>query len=756
MHQVPYRVFSTWRLPFKALLVFTVIVYRYFTGKKGRRFYFRKSIAQMMNSAKRQPTSHSWSYTHAAVLVGCIGMLTFINSCQGDFVWDDRAAIVYNPDVSEGSTALTQLFQHDFWGQNMSDPSSHKSYRPITVLTFRANYFWSETNPFFYHLLNILLHGINCVLVVLLSSILRLNIRATMISSLLFAVHPVHCDSVASIVGRADVLCTTFGLTAVLVYHYAIHQPQLVKSMAYVSLSFTLIALATLSKELGITLLAVMVILDFQHANHTATIVRCSSLVLGCSVFMVFRLGQHGDQLLYNWSLLENHLVHEPIGLARVLSTMYTHALYLTKLVWPQYLCYDYGFDAIPLIKSLYDIRNVHTLVAYSATLVMIVKAIRSPRSPFLVAVSLAVFTFLPATNIIFPAGTIVAERLLYLPSVGFCFVVGILIDQSWHRVQQTKLEQQALVILYGIGSILFIKCLLRNAEWQSEEALFESAVRVAPNSVKVLNNLAKTHLTPERATTAIGLLQHAIHLYPPYTVGHMNLGLAYALVGKTIHAMQHYQYALDISTDQYAIRGYIGQLFLRMFEKETMAQYLEGAASHLDFALTSPRPHPTFLVSRGFVSGYKSNLTDAMVYFDLAEEMNTKITAENVDRDRIVDMGSAYNAFATSLSDMNRMEDAMAVYLLALNKYPAAFHLLNNAAILHSSLGHYETALQLYSRAVTIAPENGIIATNAGYTAEKSGQLQLARDYYERAYSLNPTHDQIRVNLMNLQLKLK
>ena len=106
------------------------------------------------------------------------------------------------------------VFSHDFWGDDMRDKDSHKSYRPITVLSYRLNHHLSGLDPAGYHFFNVVCHTLNCVLFLSICSAVRRPQRKVpwpaLASSLLFAVHPIHCDAVSSIVGRADVLSGFF------------------------------------------------------------------------------------------------------------------------------------------------------------------------------------------------------------------------------------------------------------------------------------------------------------------------------------------------------------------------------------------------------------------------------------------------------------------------------------------------------------------------------------------------------------------
>lgn len=101
-------------------------------------------------------------------LVSALSLGLFWNSLENDFVFDDHLAIRNNNDVS--SDDWWSLWQNDFWGRNLKQSNSHKSYRPITILTFKLNYLYAEYNAREYHLTNIVFHAAVSVLVCLSST----------------------------------------------------------------------------------------------------------------------------------------------------------------------------------------------------------------------------------------------------------------------------------------------------------------------------------------------------------------------------------------------------------------------------------------------------------------------------------------------------------------------------------------------------------------------------------------------------------
>ena len=130
----------------------------------------------------------------------------------------------------------------------------------------------------------------------------------------------------------------------------------------------------------------------------------------------LFHLSLHGEHSTYKWSVLENDISLLPSPTSRALSYMHVHSIYLWKLLFPFFLCYDYGWACISPVLSFADYRNVTSLVAYSSVLFTAYYGATRREAPVLWAGALTIVPFLPASNVLFPVGTIVGERLLYLP----------------------------------------------------------------------------------------------------------------------------------------------------------------------------------------------------------------------------------------------------------------------------------------------------------------------------------------------------
>lgn len=159
----------------------------------------------------------------AAALAAAVAAAAFGTALEGDFVFDDSYAIVQNADVLP-SSSVWSLWFHDFWGFPLESELSHKSYRPLTVLSFRQQVAWAggrldAPTAAAMHRVNVALHALNsALLVVVCTAVLEIGAGPAAVAGILFAAHPVHVEAVASLVGRAELLAAFFLLTSVLAY----------------------------------------------------------------------------------------------------------------------------------------------------------------------------------------------------------------------------------------------------------------------------------------------------------------------------------------------------------------------------------------------------------------------------------------------------------------------------------------------------------------------------------------------------------
>ena len=220
------------------------------------------------------------------------------------------------------------------------------------------------------------------------------------------------------------------------------------------------------------------------------------------------------------------------------------HWLYLVfvncwLLLTPSFLCADWTMGTIPLINSTLDPRNLVTI----ATLLSIgvlswysITRIHHTAKAVLISLALMIFPFLPASNLFFPVGFVVAERVLYLPSMGFCMLVAL---GLWHLIQQrnsatSKIAKISLISLLLLHSA---KTLHRNKDWMSDSELFVSAIAINPQNGKLYNNLGHDHEGRGEYQTAERLFRTAVKVQPDDIGAYINLGRALRALGRNEEA---------------------------------------------------------------------------------------------------------------------------------------------------------------------------------------------------------------------------
>uniref|UniRef100_A0A3P9M9N6 dolichyl-phosphate-mannose--protein mannosyltransferase n=1 Tax=Oryzias latipes TaxID=8090 RepID=A0A3P9M9N6_ORYLA len=501
----------------------------------------------------------------AKVTVALVALLCFCNSYDGEFVFDDSEAIVNNKDLRP-TTPLSSIWCNDFWGSNLRSNSSHKSYRPLTVLTFRLNHLIAGgLHPVGFHVLNIILHAVISALMIDVFAILigglgrdedgqRLNLapKTSFLAGLFFAAHPVHTESVAGIVGRADLLCALFFQLSFLTYCKAFNKGDF--SVHWVAVSLLLCAAAMLCKEQGITVLGVNAAFDVLlicNVNVYELSQRLEILSMGLLTRLGL-LGLGGISMLYSrWRIMgtgppaftevDNPASFEESILIRILNYNYYYSLNAWLLLCPWWLCFDWSMGCVPLIKSATDWRMVWLLLLWCFLLGLIGQALCSQdsqrRRTLTLGLVLLVVPFLPACNVFFRVGFVIAERVLYLSSAGYCLLVEISL---------------LLALTLALLCVYVARCALRSQQWRSEQSLFTSALSVCPLNAKVHYNVGKNLADRGNTTAAVRYYREAVRLHPTYVHAMNNLGNILKEKNELIEAEQLLSKAI-VTTTWYA-----------------------------------------------------------------------------------------------------------------------------------------------------------------------------------------------------------
>ena len=200
--------------------------------------------------------------------------------------------------------------------------------------------------------------------------------------------------------------------------------------------------------------------------------------------------------LLSSLSLSFSRQINPPVAMEtpyRQLSWLYLCFINGWLLLNPFSLCADWRFGTARVINSLTDPHNILTVLTFTFVAFLgffSISGSKKRQNVTLFALSLLIFPFIPASNLLFPVGFVVAERILYLPSMGFCILVGYGAHAALKWAKNPATKSLLFLSLLGLISLHTCRTAVRNLDWFSDHTVYESAVRINPNHAAMLGNL--------------------------------------------------------------------------------------------------------------------------------------------------------------------------------------------------------------------------------------------------------------------------
>jgi len=555
-----------------------------------------------------------------------VGMIAFIvywdNQClfSSNWVYDDSGSVAKNVVVI-GQVPWMEVFTRDFWGTTMKELTSHKSFRPLTTLTFRLNYLWNtkystdrthNDDPGLditsYKLVNVLMHAVVCILVTEAAGYIfyathtqktiKINENndgkentkkgeeeqiipyyynwreAQVMTGVLFAIHPVHAEVVSNVTSRGEMLMSIFSLMAFLSYARAVTSFEEERSSKFFSVSTTLgvyvfpvlgMALSLFSKEQGATTLITLIVWDFCRQfesiqSYFEELVSSSNsrrtwYMLRRTVLLAMQtLALCGYRYWLNGETSPDFIEDQnPAGFAsdrftRIFSICWVYCLYIRDAVYPKFLCPDWSGRSIRLIRDSDDERIWGVILLWVFAFACVVSLVighessffgtseekeeekkkKNQRQTFVIVVepkwyehparriilsAFFGFTFAPfllSSNLLVVIGLMKADRVIYLPLLGFCVIQALIFQLIWNQFSTNNDNNKSNVttnttnsssILLGCCRTIFywiylIQILLytaktheRNIAWHHSLNLWLTAYQINPVSHHTMYN---------------------------------------------------------------------------------------------------------------------------------------------------------------------------------------------------------------------------------------------------------------------------
>ena len=407
----------------------------------------------------------------APALVCAAILAAYLGSLANGFAGDARGLVLGDARVHDTSTEnLGNIFTHSYWW-----PYGESGlYRPAATLSYLFNYavLGNGTNAAGYHWTNLLLHLLNALLVYFLARRFTRTTAAAWIAGI-WGLHPVLTESVAAIAGRPDLIAGACVLGGLLLYWKSAESTGAARVAWLCALGLATLT-GTLAKESAAVLPAIVLLYEFLwrgERHWRGMLGGMTAMLIPLEVMLYLRAAA-----LFGLPSTQFPFWDNPITGAGFLAGRGAALAVLARecalLVWPARLSSDYSWaqirpDAIAWL-------GLPTALGAIAALLLLWK--RSRAAFFLVAAALAVW--LPSSNLLFPIGTIMAERFLYLPAIAFA--AGVV----WLAMRLPSARAAALVLAVAAAA-LGARTWVRTGDWRNDLTLGESAVRNAPDSYK-------------------------------------------------------------------------------------------------------------------------------------------------------------------------------------------------------------------------------------------------------------------------------
>ncbi|HYH78454.1 MAG TPA: tetratricopeptide repeat protein [Longimicrobium sp.] len=404
--------------------------------------------------------------TAAVAAPALLAILVFINALANGYAVDDNPILLENP-VVHGLGELRQVLLGPWW------PGTHSLYRPVTLFSLALQWALHGDAPVAFHAGNLLLHGVATALVAVL--LLRLGAVAwgAGVGAAIFAVHPVHVEAVANVVGRAEILAAVFYLAACVVYLGA---PRLTAGRTAAIAALMLLALG--SKEMAVTLPAALLVLDALRSRGErtpiATLLRrnlgiVAVLLATLAAYLLLRRAVLGDVLGESGAAFL-----APLGTGRRLAlAARLWPEYLRLLLWPADLSAEWG-PATLNVPTWSDPGVWRSLALIAALAAVAAWAWKRARWAGAALLWLAVTVF-PVSQLAFPVGVMLAERTLYLPSVAVAFLAPPIVAAAMREAGDLRrITLGAAAVLLALAAA---RTWMRTPVWRSSSAVFDSLV---------------------------------------------------------------------------------------------------------------------------------------------------------------------------------------------------------------------------------------------------------------------------------------
>lgn len=633
--------------------------------------------------------------------------------------FDDRAFVTDIPQVQAGLTLDGAIWSFKTLAANY--------WQPATWLSHMLDFEVYGLNPAGHHWTSVLFHIANTLLLFFLLKRMTGALWKSAFVALLFALHPLHVESVAWIAERKDVLCAFFWLLCMGAYCRYAERPGFGRYL-FVLLFFVL---GLMSKPMVVTLPFVLLLTDYWPLGRLQMGQKCREGGAKIHKTSVFHLVLEKVPLFILTVIVsaaafitqQKGGALASLGLSfHVANALVSYLKYIGKMFFPVQLAIYYPYPK--MLSSLLIGKAIGALLLLVCLTVAFIRLGR--RFPYLVVGWLWFLgTLIPVIGLVKVGNFAMADRYTYIPLVGLFIIAAWGLPQLVARLSFKKVWLTPLVILLIV--VLMALTQQQVSYWKNSITLFEHALEVTSDNYMAHNGLGVALKNDGRPNEAISHYLKAIRIKPDFEEAHNNLGFVLLRKKENQRAIKHFLKALKIKPDYAAAHSNLGVAL----EKEGR---IDEAISHFSKAL-GIQPDPASYNNLGFALFGKGDVKGAVDNYLKA----LSIRPDYVD--------ARYN-LGIALEQKGRTNEAGVQYLKVLSIQPDYIGAHNNLGVLLVKKGHLDQAIGHYQEALRLAPQAEDVHNNLGIALFFKGDVKRAIYHFQKALRINPDNVHAKRNL--------
>ncbi|HAP00290.1 MAG TPA: hypothetical protein DCQ93_00040 [Bacteroidetes bacterium] len=641
-----------------------------------------------------------------AAILFLLAVGIYSNTFTHEYVYDDIIVIQQNAVVQKGFAGIPDLLTKDsFYGYNQGNSDlTGGRYRPLSLITFAIEHELFGNNAPFEHIVSVLLYALCCVLLLFTLYKLLPNLSPLIIfcGALLFTLHPTHTEVVANIKSRDEILCLLFTLLTFFFWM----KLQSEKKILYLIFSLASFALALLSKEQAILLLAWLPLAWWLNKEFSLKKISLSllpfALVATAYLFIrAFVAGTVGDRV-------STDIMNNPFLLAtgseKIATIFYVMLLYFVKTFYPFTLSYDYTYGAISYQSFSSPLVLISVLLFVSMIFWIAISVFKKQYHSLLMLIWL--LPLILVSNLFFNVGAPMADRFLFMPSVGLCVMIAGTLTMIFKNKNQI-----AFAIVLAISLCFSAMTFSRNFDWKTNKSLFAADEPKVPNSVKATLNLgsilmseADTSSNPEiknqKLAEAFSLFKKGISIYPTADLCN-HLGAYYNIKNNPDSSEYFYRKSLSIKPDFAMAKNNLLQLYQKTGvkfhdeKKEDSALFVFRKQVALDST---------------YVDSYNNigTVFFSQQNFDSAEKYFLKtLTLQPEHNSAKSNLVNTYLNQGNIFFSKNNLDDALAKYQTALKLQSNFVDALANCGVIFMQKKNYSEAKKYFESALQYNPQH-------------------------------------------------